>query len=167
MSRTTVRTAITTALASLATASAALIGAAALATPAQAATVTTSTLQTQLVNYTNATRARAGCKPLRVDSRLLLAARGHSAYQARTRKMSHIGSGGSTFVTRAHRAGYAWPMSENVAYGYPTASQTMKAWMASPGHRANILDCRAKAFAVGVYRATNGTPYYTQEFGWR
>ncbi|GAB1692251.1 CAP domain-containing protein [Krasilnikovia sp. M28-CT-15] len=123
--------------------------------------------QAQLAGYTNATRVRAGCRPLRLDTRLLLAARGHSAYQARTNRMSHIGIGRSSFVTRAHRAGYSWPMSENVAYGYRTASQTMKAWMASPGHRANILDCRAKAFAVGVYYAKNGTPYYTQEFGWR
>ncbi|BFU45107.1 CAP domain-containing protein [Krasilnikovia sp. MM14-A1004] len=162
----TVRTTLTTALATLATAGAALIGATTLATPAHAA-VTTSSLQSQLVTYTNNTRTRAGCKPLRLDSRLLLAARGHSAYQARTNRMSHIGSGGSSFVTRAHRAGYPWPMAENVAYGYPTASATMKAWMASPGHRANILDCRAKALAVGVYYSTNGTPYYTQEFGWR
>ncbi|GAB1640422.1 CAP domain-containing protein [Krasilnikovia sp. MM14-A1259] len=168
MARKQLRKAVTTISVLLAGTGAALTATTAVtATAAQAAGVSTATLQSQLVTYTNNTRVRAGCRPMRVDSRLLLAARGHSAYQASTNRMSHIGSHGSTFVTRAHTAGYAWPMSENVAYGYRTASETMKAWMASPGHRANILDCRAKAFAVGVYYAKNGTPYYSQEFGWR
>ncbi|BFU46605.1 CAP domain-containing protein [Krasilnikovia sp. MM14-A1004] len=166
MGRKTMRKVVTTVGVMLAGVGASLVAMTVTAAPAQAAAVTTSTLQSQLVTYTNNTRARAGCKPIRVDSRLLLAARGHSAYQARTNKMSHIGANGSSFVDRAHRAGYAWPMSENVAYGYRTASETMKAWMASPGHRANIVDCRAKSMAVGVIYASNGTPYYTQMFGW-
>ncbi|RZU52394.1 uncharacterized protein YkwD [Krasilnikovia cinnamomea] len=166
MGRKTMRKVATMVGVLLAGAGASLVTLTVTAAPAQAATVTTSTLQSQLVTYTNNTRVRAGCKPIRVDSRLLLASRGHSAYQARTRKMSHIGANGSSFVTRARTAGYAYPMSENVAYGYTTASATMKAWMASPGHRANIVDCRAKAMAVGVVYASNGTPYYTQMFGW-
>ncbi|BFU45806.1 CAP domain-containing protein [Krasilnikovia sp. MM14-A1004] len=167
MGRKTMRKVVTTVGVMLAGVGASLVAMTVTAAPAQAAAaVTTSTLQSQLVTYTNNTRARAGCKPIRVDSRLLLAARGHSAYQARTNKMSHIGSNGSSFVTRARAAGYAYPMSENVAYGTRTASATMKAWMASPGHRANIVDCRAKAMAVGVVYASNGTPYYTQMFGW-
>ncbi|RZU53214.1 cysteine-rich secretory family protein [Krasilnikovia cinnamomea] len=127
--------------------------------------VSTARLQSQLVTYPNNTRVRAGCKPIRVDSRLLLAFRGHGAYQAHTRKMSHIGAGGSSFVDRGKRAGHTYPMSENLAYGYRTPSETMKAWMKSPGHRANTVDCRAKSFAVGVVYANNGTPYYTQMFG--
>ncbi|MET8151315.1 CAP domain-containing protein [Actinoplanes sp. NPDC049668] len=142
-----------------------MAAAAVTAAPAQAAPVATSTLQSQLVTYTNNTRVRAGCKAIRVDARLLKAARGHSAYQARTKKMSHVGSGGSTFIQRGVRAGFAHPRSENVAYGYRTASETMKRWMASPGHRANIVDCKAKTFAVGVAYASDGAPYYTQMFG--
>jgi uncharacterized protein YkwD len=40
-----------------------------------------------------------------------------------------------------------------------------KAWMNSPGHRANILNCSARSIGVGVVYAKNGTPYYTQVFG--
>ncbi|GAB1642225.1 CAP domain-containing protein [Krasilnikovia sp. MM14-A1259] len=166
MGRKTLRKMVTTVGVLLAGAGASVAALSVSAAPASAAAVSTSTLQTQLVTYTNNTRVRAGCKAIRVDSRLLLAARGHSAYQAQTNRMSHIGSHGSSFVDRAHAAGYRYPQSENVAYGYRTASETMKAWMASPGHRANILNCQAKSFAVGVIYASNGTPYYTQMFGW-
>jgi uncharacterized protein YkwD len=38
--------------------------------------------------------------------------------------------------------------------------------MKSPGHRANILNCQAIAVGVGVAYATNGSPYFTQEFGY-
>ncbi|GAB1692857.1 hypothetical protein KRM28CT15_46600 [Krasilnikovia sp. M28-CT-15] len=58
-------------------------------------------------------------------------------------------------------------MSENVAYRDRTTSETMKAWVASPGHRRKTLDCRAEARAVGVYDYANGTNFYTREFGWR
>ncbi|MBW6437051.1 CAP domain-containing protein, partial [Actinoplanes hulinensis] len=39
-------------------------------------------------------------------------------------------------------------------------------WMNSPGHRANILNCKSKTVGVGVAYAANGTPYYTQDFGY-
>ncbi|MEU4219700.1 CAP domain-containing protein, partial [Actinoplanes sp. NPDC026623] len=134
MTRYTVRKVVTTVGVMLAGAGASLVTMTMTAAPAQAAPaaqVATSTLQTQLVTFTNNTRVRAGCKALPVDSRLLSAARRHSAYQARTNKMSHVGAGGSTFIQRGVRAGYAHPHSENVAYGYRTASETMKGWMNS------------------------------------
>jgi uncharacterized protein YkwD len=38
--------------------------------------------------------------------------------------------------------------------------------MASPGHRANILNCKATKVGVGAVYAANGTAYYTQDFGY-
>ena len=84
---------------------------------------------------------------------------------AKTRTFSHTGSGGSTFVARAKAAGYSAALSENIAWGYRDGAQVVAAWMKSPGHRANILNCRAKAVGVGAVYAANGTPYYTQDFG--
>ena len=40
----------------------------------------------------------------------------------------------------------------------------MDAWMNSPGHRANILNCRYRHLGVGVVY-DGRTPYWTQEFG--
>ena len=129
--------------------------------------VSSSALQTQVVSLSNKERVKHGCKALPVNAQLLRAARGHSNYQAKTRTMTHTGAGNSSFITRARAAGYTTPRSENVAYGYRSATEVVNAWMKSPGHRRNLLDCGAKTFAVGVAYASNGNPYYTQDFGSR
>jgi uncharacterized protein YkwD len=150
----------------LAIAPAAFLGALAVATPASAAPVPWQTLQTEIVKWTNHQRARHGCRPVRTDNRLIRAARDHSAWMARTRQFSHTGVGGSTFVVRVKRAGYARPLSENIAYGYPTGAAVVNAWMKSPGHRRNLLNCRATTVGVGAVYASNGRPYYTHDFGY-
>jgi uncharacterized protein YkwD len=38
--------------------------------------------------------------------------------------------------------------------------------MRSPGHRANILNCRSKTVGVGAVFSQSGAPYYTQDFGY-
>ena len=154
-------------LAILAMIPAALVGMIAVASPAEAAVVSTSTLQSQVVSLSNSQRVKAGCKALRVNADLLRAARGHSRYMATTRRFSHTGARNSTFVARARSAGYTAARSENIAYGYRSAAEVVNAWMKSPGHRRNLLDCGAKTFAVGVVYAANGNPYYTQDFGSR
>jgi len=154
-------------LATLTMVPAALFGMLAIAAPAQAATASFTTLQTQVVSLSNKERVRAGCKALPVNPQLLWAARGHSKYMARTGRFSHTGAAGSTFITRARAAGYTTARSENIAWGYRSAGDVVKAWMKSPGHRRNLLDCGAKTFAVGVVFSANGTPYYTQDFGSR
>ena len=146
---------------------AALIGLVTVAAPAQAAVVSTSTLQTQVVALSNQARVNAGCKALKVNAALLWAARGHSKYMATTGRFSHTGSRHSTFIARARAAGYTAARSENIAWGYRSAREVVNAWLKSPGHRRNLLDCRAKTFAVGVIKSANGTPYYTQDFGSR
>lgn len=40
----------------------------------------------------------------------------------------------------------------------------MKAWMNSPGHKANILNCEFRTLGVGAYFADGG-PWWTQDFG--
>jgi len=41
---------------------------------------------------------------------------------------------------------------------------TVERWMLSPGHRANILSSEFQQSAIGVYVASDGTVYLTQEF---
>jgi uncharacterized protein YkwD len=146
---------------------AALIGLVTVAAPAEAAAVSTATLQTQVVALSNQARVQAGCRALKVNAELLWAARGHSKYMATTGRFSHTGSRSSSFVTRARAAGYTAARSENIAWGYRSAREVVDAWLKSPGHRRNLLDCGAKTFAVGVIYSANGTPYYTQDFGSR
>ena len=160
------RSSITKRLALIAMIPATLLVVVAFASSAQAAVTGTAKLRSDIAVLTNKQRAAHGCKAVVVSPALTRAATGHSAYQARTKKMSHTGANRSTFVTRSKAAGYNRPLSENVAYGYSTAAAVVNAWMASPGHRANILNCRAIAVGVGVAYASNGLPYFTQNFGY-
>ena len=115
---------------------------------------------------TNERRAENGCGPLRPETELIVASVEQSGYMASTGEFSHVNRDGSTFITRAHRAGYEQPAGENIAFGYHSAGEVMDAWMASPAHRRNILNCDAKTIGTGVRYAIDGTPYYTQVFGY-
>jgi uncharacterized protein YkwD len=142
-----------------------MVGMTIAAPAASAAVVPAATLMSQIVTQTNQQRVKAHCGQLKVNQNLITASVRHSSYMASTGTFSHTGSGGSTFVTRTRAAGYTSAMGENIGWGYRTSTDMMKAWMASPGHRANILNCSAKSIGVGVVYSRNGTPYYTQEFG--
>jgi uncharacterized protein YkwD len=119
---------------------------------------------TALLNWE---RQRAGCHSLRTDERMRAAARRHSADMARHGYFGHTGRDGSGFADRLADAGYPRQQaaSENIAYGLPTAPAVVQEWLASAGHRGNILDCRVRATGVGLaYRGP--TAYWTQDFGW-
>ncbi|MET8907281.1 CAP domain-containing protein [Micromonospora sp. NPDC004551] len=118
----------------------------------------------EVVDLVNQERAKAGCKALTVDDKLMLAAQRHSQDQADHKTMSHDGSDGSDVGDRLDRVGYAWrSYGENVAWNQQSPAAVMDAWMNSPGHRANILNCSFTEIGVGVARS-NG-PYWTQDFG--
>lgn len=117
----------------------------------------------QVVDRTNAARAAAGCGPVLVDPALNVAADRHSAEMAWTGTMSHTGVDGSTPRTRLSAQGWnPHRTAENVAFGYDAAS-VVDAWLGSPGHRANVLDCRLNFLGVAASQGATGT-YWTQVF---
>ncbi|MEV7127965.1 CAP domain-containing protein [Streptomyces sp. NPDC093260] len=117
----------------------------------------------QVVQLVNTERAKVGCSPLTVNASLTEAAQAHSEDMAAHQNMSHAGSDGSAPGDRITAAGYVWSSyGENVAYGYATPEQVMAGWMASPGHKANILNCSFKEIGIGL--AQPGS-YWTQDFG--
>ncbi|TDC70002.1 CAP domain-containing protein [Actinomadura sp. GC306] len=117
-----------------------------------------------VVSLTNAERSKAGCGALRVDQRLVTAARKHSADMAANNYFSHTSQNGDSPWDRMAAAGYPDAGAENIAKGYPTAAAVVKGWMNSPGHRANILNCDLRAIGVGMAGGSGG-PYWTQNFG--
>ncbi|MFF3891518.1 CAP domain-containing protein [Streptomyces sp. NPDC001914] len=126
------------------------------ATPASAAVA-------RVVALVNSERAKVGCSPVNLNAKLSQAAQAHSADMASHNTMSHTGSDGSDPGQRITRAGYIWSTyGENVAYGYSTPEQVIAGWMASAGHKRNILDCGFKEIGVGVAQPGN---YWTQDFG--
>lgn len=136
------------------------------APPIAPARVTPTVLSYQVVALTNWQRRLNGCSPLTVDSELAVAASRQSSYMAHTGLFTHVWRNGSTFVTRSHDAGYRDPSGENIAWGYANVRAVMAAWMASPSHRENILNCAAHSIGTAAVYAANGVPYYTQVFGY-
>jgi uncharacterized protein YkwD len=124
-----------------------------------------SSVARQILTRVNAERATAGCKAVVLDARLTAAAAGHAQDMATNDYFSHTSRDGRTFVDRITAQGYPVPRSENIAAGQPTATAVLDAWMASAGHRANILDC--SAVAMGAASAKGGTYgiYWVQDFG--
>jgi uncharacterized protein YkwD len=53
---------------------------------------------------------------------------------------------------------------ENIAVGQTSPSQVMEAWMASPEHKANILDADYTRIGVGFTRGGAYKTYWAQEF---
>ncbi|MBM0278371.1 CAP domain-containing protein, partial [Micromonospora tarensis] len=124
---------------------------------------TVSSQAREVVDLVNAERAKAGCKALSVNDKLMTAAQRHSQDQADHQNMSHTGSDGSNAGTRLDRVGYSWrTYGENVAWNQQNPAAVMDAWMNSSGHRANILNCAFTEIGVGI--ANSNGPYWTQVF---
>jgi uncharacterized protein YkwD len=119
----------------------------------------------QVVALTNDQRAAHGCPTLRDDPRLRAAAIGHSVDMRARDYFAHSTPDGVTPWARIEARGYPDPSAENIAMGQATAQEVVDAWMNSPGHRANILNCASHAIGVGVQFGPGG-PWWTQDFGY-
>ena len=106
----------------------------------------------------NRERAGRGERPLALNGRLEQAAQAHTVGMALGGYFQHVGRRGDTPLGRMRGAGYissqiGYEAAENIGWGalwLATPRAIVAAWMASPGHRANILDGRFRDTAVGV-----------------
>ncbi len=106
---------------------------------------------TQLLEAHNRQRSQRNIPPLFANPRLIAAAQKHAQWMANNKKMSHTGSGGSSFADRIRAEGYSLRTGgENVAAGYKSVESVIAGWMNSTGHRANILNSNYKEIGVGV-----------------
>ena len=121
--------------------------------------------EAEVVTLTNDQRVAHGCPALRDDPRLRAAAIAHSVDMRVRDYFAHNTPDGVTPWTRIEAQGYSDPSAENIAMGQQTPQSVVDAWMNSPGHRANILNCSSKAIGVGVQFGPNG-PWWTQDFGY-
>lgn len=108
-----------------------------------------------MVTQTNQHRANAGVPPLRAVNDLTDAARAQSHKMARENLLHHTPNLGAVIT------GW-WVVGENVGRG-GTAPKIDTALMASPPHRANILDGRFTQVGIGIVEA-NGQLWVTQIF---
>jgi uncharacterized protein YkwD len=120
----------------------------------------------QVLALTNSERAKAGCKALSMNSKLTSAAQSHSADMAANNYFSHDSQDGRSPFDRMKDVGYSFSAAaENIAMGQRTPADVMTAWMNSPGHKANILNCTYTQIGVGYALNKAGSPYWTQDFG--
>ncbi len=125
---------------------------------AQPAELSGSSLVRATLCVLNAERDRHGLRPLRLHRRLSVAARRHAQDMAAKNYFDHTSLDGSSFVDRIRRAGYMrgarrWAVAENIAWGsgsQATPRAIGRAWMKSPGHRANLLSSSYREIGVGV-----------------
>jgi len=109
-------------------------------------------LTNRVVELMNTHRVAHGCTPLKINPRLTAAAQRHSADMALNDFFSHIGFDGSTMDQRMRVAGYIpRKYAENVSAGQDTPEAVVATLMASPSHRASILDCELQEVGIGYY----------------
>ena len=106
----------------------------------------------------DAERTARGLSPVGENGQLTRAAQGHSDDMVARRFFQHVTPGGSTLGDRVNATGYIegrrdWELGEAIAWAQQpldTPDSLMRAWLASPGHRAIILDRRFRDVGIGV-----------------
>ncbi|MGW6225074.1 CAP domain-containing protein, partial [Streptomyces olivaceus] len=121
--------------------------------------------EAQVLKLVNDERAKVGCSPVAANSALRELAEDFSGAMAAQGFFDHTDPSGATPWDRAAAAGISGLGGENIARGQADAQAVMDAWMDSPGHRANILNCDFQTLGVGVHFGSGG-PWWTQDFGY-
>jgi uncharacterized protein YkwD len=108
-----------------------------------------SSKEESLVQAINQARQARGVPPLRVAGRLQRAARAHSRAMARNGSFTH-----GNWYRRLRRFGVKGRMlGETIAWGVGTdgtAPAIVATWLASPPHRATMLDRGFRRLGVGI-----------------
>jgi uncharacterized protein YkwD len=138
-------------------------------------------IRAAVVCLVNRERGAHGEGALQTNPRLEQAAQAHTESMAFGGYFEHVGPHGDTPVQRMRDSGYiyssrlGYEVAENLAWGtggQGTPRAIVAAWMASSGHRANILDASFRDTAVGVSPHVPSSMgggqaggMYTQDFG--
>ena len=126
--------------------------------------------ESRVFDLVNAERSHQGLPALVYNPQLDRMAKIQAQNMARFQKMAHVIPESSlpTLSDRARDSGYLYArLAENVALGYPSAETVVEGWMASKGHRANILQHDVEETGIGIARSPAGGIYYCQVFGRR
>lgn len=117
-----------------------------------------------VLKLVNEERAKQGLSALKLSSKLNEVAFAKSKDMAVNRYFSHQSPTYGSPFDMMKKFGIKYKSAgENIAYNQKTPNEVMKAWMASTGHRANILNKSYTTLGVGYYH-NNGNPYWVQMF---
>jgi uncharacterized protein YkwD len=142
--------------------------------PAAAASVSLYAFEQDMYNSHNSFRAQGGLGGLRLDPTLVMVARQRAADMAQNGYFSHYSpsnpSQAQVYAFLA-AAGYSYNKAgENIARNNYADSQSvgvaMNAFMASPGHYANIMNSNYRSIGIGYATGSNGMKYYAVVFAY-
>jgi uncharacterized protein YkwD len=127
-----------------------------------------SSSENSLLQTINSVRTSRGLAPLRLDVRLLRAARGHSTDMMRRQYFSH-----GAVASRVLAQGARGPVfGEDLAWGTAvTAQWVVDNWLASPRHRAVMLRPGFRRVGIGIafgtFAGQGGAAVVTADFAGR
>jgi uncharacterized protein YkwD len=106
----------------------------------------------------DAERGARGLPAVQQSAQLARAAQGHAADMVTRHFFAHVTPGGSTLGDRVAATGYLqgrrdWGLGEAIAWAQQpldTAASLVRAWLASPPHRAILLDRHFREVGIGV-----------------
>lgn len=125
-------------------------------------------LVAQITSLINAERTKVGLAPLTLSVPLGQAAQLQAEAMGTLDRMDHVLAEAAypTLSDRIGHVGYRYArVGENIAYGYSDATSVVNGWMASAGHRANILNAAFTDTGVAIVRNAEGELYFAQVFG--
>ena len=119
----------------------------------------------EVLNLVNQERAKVGVPALKLHKGLQDAAVIKSKDMADNNYFSHQSpTYGSPFDLLQSMGISYTAAGENIAAGQSSAESVMKAWMNSPGHKANILNTNFTHIGIGIYKGGSYGIYHTQLF---
>ena len=128
-----------------------------------------SVVSSVLIDLTNQTRKENNLPPLLYSQRLGNAATLKGNDMVERHYFAHFAPDGTSPWHWFNKAGYTFLFAgENLAIHFRSSKEVEKAWMASPKHRANILDPRYEDIGIAAIHGNTSTSpaiFVVQMFG--
>lgn len=120
-----------------------------------------SPIEADILDAVNDYRISNGLSALSKVDEITFQAEEHNTYMIENKVVSHDNFP-QRYLNLKNGIG-AKAVSENVGYGYNTAGAVVKAWIASEGHRDNIIGDFTH-FGISVEQDEDGQQYFTNIF---
>lgn len=120
-----------------------------------------NTTELELLDLVNAYRVENGLNALQIIQHISYKSEEHNNYMITTNTVSHDNF--SSRKANLEQVVGAVRVGENVAYGFSTPQATLNAWIASEGHRVNLLG-NYTHYGLSIRENADGRKYYTNIF---
>ena len=114
----------------------------------------------QILKVVNEAREKEGLQPLKYNDKVAAVAQLRADEMNKNKYFEHERPNHTSWVTAYQELGVDYTIAaENIARGFSQPETVVAAWMASEGHRKNILNPKIEYMGIGI-----SGYYYAQEF---